>query len=257
MAAPPRARARALAPSWEEPVPLINQVSLRNLLLRQLAPADFALLAPHLEPVELRTGEVLSEPGQLCEHAFFFEQGLGSIAPFSPEGQVGASGLFGRDGFGPVSLALEVDRPCYRIVVQVPGLGHRVPAQALREAIAASPPLHGLLLRYAYALSIQTAYTALSNAVHTNEERLARWLLMSHDRVDGDAIALTREALSLMLAERWPGVITALHGLESSGLVRSEPDGVVIIDRPGLEAFAADAYGLSEAEYARLLGPLR
>ena len=235
----------------------IDQTGLRNILLRQLNFDDFARLAPHLEPVVLDEGEGLSEPGQPFEHAFFFEHGLGSIILWSPEGHPVATGLYGRDGFGPVELALGVDRSPYRIVVQGPSLGHRLPAQALRAAIAASPPLHGLLLRYARALSVQTAYTALSNAVHPVNERLARWLLMGHDRVDGHELALTRDALGLVLAEHPLGVTAALHALEGNGLIRAKGNAITVSDRPSLEAFAADAYGPSEAEYVRLLGPMR
>ena len=218
-------------------MPPIDQPGLHNRLLRQLPPVDFARLAPHLEPVELRKQEVLVEPDQPCAHATFPERGIGSIVTVSPEGQMIESGLFGRDGLSPASLALGADRSPHRIFIQAPGEGHRVPAQALREAMAASPALRDLLLRYAQTLAVQTAYTALSNAVHCVDERLARWLLMCHDRA-GDQMALTHEFLGIMLAVRRPSVTTALHVLEGNGFIRATRGLITVRDRQALEEFA-------------------
>ncbi len=109
-------------------------------------------------------------------------------------------------------------------MIQVPDDSLRISAAVLKDAIARSPSLHDLLLRYAQVLSIQTAYTALSNAVHPTEERLARWLLMCHDRMDGNEIALTHELMSIMLAVRRPSVTTSLHFLKETG--SSAPNGV-------------------------------
>ena len=234
----------------------MDQSSLRNVLLRCLRPEDFALLDPHLEPVALPKDEVLSEPDRPSEHAVFMARGVGSIVPVSPERQMVEAGLFGRDGFWPTSLAQGVDRSPYRCVVQVPGDGHRVAVGALRDAMAASRALHDLLLRFAHTLAVQVSYTALSNAVHPIDERLARWLLMCHDRT-GREMSLTHEYLSVMLAVRRPSVTTSLHVLEGNGFIRAERGIITMRDRPALEAFAADAYGRPEAEYERLIGPLR
>jgi CRP-like cAMP-binding protein len=126
----------------------------------------------------------------------------------------------------------------------------------LLEAIHTSAPLRKLLMKYMQTLSTQTSYTALSNAVHHVDERLARWLLMCHDRVDGDEFALTHEFLSLMLAVRRPSVTTALHVLEGNGFIRSVRGYITILDRAALETFAADAYGRPEEEYRRLIGAI-
>lgn len=238
-------------------MPPIDQTRLRNRLLRHLRPEDFARLAPHLEPVELPKDLVLHEPDQPFEHAHFPERGIGSIVAISPEGQMVESGIYGRDGFTPAGLALGIGRSPHRNIIQVAGEGHRMAAGALREAMEASPALRDLLLRYAHALSVQTSYTALSNAVHPIDERLARWLLMCHDRAAGDELALTHDFLSIMLAVRRPSVTTALHVLEGNRFIRAERGVVTVIDRRGLEEFAGDAYGRPEAEYERLIGPLR
>jgi CRP-like cAMP-binding protein len=111
-------------------------------------------------------------------------------------------------------------------------------------------------LRFAQVQGVQTAFTALSNAVHPINERLARWLLMCHDRHDSDEIPLTHEFLSLMLAVRRPSVTTALHVLEGNRFIRAERGHVTIRNRTALEEFAGDGYGKPEAEYRRLIGPM-
>jgi CRP-like cAMP-binding protein len=235
----------------------MDQTKLHNRLLRRLAPQDFALLAPHLQALSLRKGDVLLEPDQDFEHAYFFESGLGSIVTISSEGQMVESGLFGRDGFSPMGLALGAERAPYRLLVQGPGEGHRMKAAVLRDALESSAGLRDLFLRYAHVLSVQTSYTALCNAVHPIDERLARWLLMCHDRVPGNELQLTHEFLAIMLAVRRPSVTTALHVLEGNRFIRSERGVIIVTDRQGLEDFASDAYGRPEAEYERLVGPLR
>jgi CRP-like cAMP-binding protein len=127
----------------------------------------------------------------------------------------------------------------------------------LEQALDASPALRKLLSRYAQAMAIQTSFTALSNAVHNVEERSARWILMAHDRTDGDQIALTHDFLSIMLAVRRPSVTTALHALEGRHFIVSERALITIRDRAALESIAGDAYGTPEREYVRLVGPLR
>ncbi|GJE04672.1 hypothetical protein GMJLKIPL_6637 [Methylobacterium isbiliense] len=127
---------------------------------------------------------------------------------------------------------------------------------ALVGAMEESASLHNLLLRFAQVQGLQSNYTALSNAVHQINERLARWLLMCHDRSPSNEMALTHDYLALMLAVRRPSVTTTLHVLEGNGFIRTERGLITIRDRRGLEEFAQDAYGRPEAEYRRLIGPL-
>lgn len=235
----------------------IDQSTVRNRLLRLLTPQDFSLLAPHLSPCRAEKGKRLFERDTKIDTVWFLDSGIGSIVSVSPEGQRVESGLFGRDGFAPVALAMGSDQSPCEGLIQLADDCHNIPATALQEAIARSPTLHNVLLRYAHTLSTQTAYTALSNAVHPIEERLARWILMCHDRMEGDELPLMHEFLAVMLAVRRPSVTIALHVLERHRLIRSERGCIIVCDRPGLIDFARDAYGLPEAEYERLLGPLR
>jgi CRP-like cAMP-binding protein len=219
-----------------------------------MAPADLALIAPHLEAVTCDRGEVLILPGKSIQCAWFLTSGLSSVIAMSTEVQGIEVGLAGRDGLIGTSLVLDSDRSPHRVFMQVDGGGFRIEAQVLRDLMDQSRTLQKLLLRYVQAFSVQQAYTALSNTLHTIEERLARWLLMSHDRQDGDDIALTHDFMSLMLGVRRPSVTIALHSLEGLGFIRSTRGMVVIRSRSGLEEFASGAYGTPEAEYERLIG---
>lgn len=235
----------------------IDQSSVRNRLLRAMSPEDFASLAPHLTSDQAKKNAVLFRKGEPIETVWFIERGIGSIITVSAEGQQVENGLFGRDGFGPVAIVMGSDRTPYDGRVQIPDDCHRIHVDPFKKAVEQSPTLHGLLLRYVQTLSVQTAYTALSNAVHPIEERLARWLLMCHDRLETDEMELTHEFMSIMLAVRRPSVTTSLHVLEGNGFIRAERVRVFMRDRAGLEEFAADAYGPPEREYERLIGPLR
>jgi CRP-like cAMP-binding protein len=232
-------------------------VNFANRLLAKLGADDLAILADRFEPVELPRAFTFSAPDIAAEHAYFIEAGIGSIVAITPKGQRSEVGIFGPEGMTPAGLVLDTASTPYSIFMQVPGHGYRIRCEDLRGAIGESAKLRHLLSRYAHALSVQTSYTGLSNSVHRIDERLARWILMCHDRTAGDRIALTHEFLSVMLAVRRSSVTTALHVLEGLHLVYSERNLITVRDRPALERFAGDAYGVPEREYARLLGPMR
>lgn len=236
---------------------MVSQSKIRNRLLALMPEDVFNILASDLELVELPRAFVFSEPDTPSDYSYFIDSGIGSIVAITPQGQRSEVGIFGREGMTPASLVLDTDRTPYAIFMQVPGQGYRIDNGKLREAINASPGLRKLLTRYAFALSVQTSYTGLSNSVHLIDERLARWILMCHDRTQGDQIALTHEFLSVMLAVRRSSVTTALHVLEGNHLVYSERNLITIRDRRALELFAGDAYGVPEREYHRLIGPMR
>lgn len=231
----------------------ISKEETRNRLLRSLSDADHGRLVPHLSRQRMGKGQILLDRDQPADRVWFPESGIGSIITTSPAGARAENGLIGRDGFIPVPIVLGTDRGPQRAVVQVAGECQTVPVPAFLDALSASRDLHHLLLRYTQALRMQTAYTALSNAVHRIDERVARWLLMTHDRVDGVELPMTHDLLWV----RRPSITTALHVLEGHGFVRSERGCIIMRDRTAMEDFARDCYGVPEAEYERLLGPLR
>lgn len=232
------------------------QTDCRNRLLRLLSHDDREAITPLLEPVDLPKGSVIAEPNQPIGHYYFIEAGIGSIVAISPEGQQAEVGLVGRDGIVPTAAVMECDTTPHSILMQVKGHGFRIETEALVQFLAMRPNARSLFLRFVQTLAIQGSYTALSNAVHHVEERLARWILMCHDRVEDGEIALTHEFISIMLAVRRPSVTTALHVLEGNQLIYSYRGLVTVRDRSALENFALDAYGVPEQEYARLIGPM-
>lgn len=234
-----------------------DQSIVRNRLLRLMSSDDFALLAPHLRACKAPRGAVLYEENAPIETVWFLDSGVGSIITNSPEGLSAENGLFGREGFAPVGIVMGNDRSPHKGIIQIADDCWRMPAALLSEATDKSASLRTLLLRYAQTLAIQTSYTALSNAVHQIDERLARWILMCDDRMDGSELALTHEFMSIMLAVRRPSVTTALHVLEGNGFIRSERGCIIVRDRAALEEFAGDSYGAPEREYERLIGPFR
>jgi CRP-like cAMP-binding protein len=230
-----------------------KQSSLRNRLLRALSPEDFALLEPHLEQVALPKGMLLIEPNQVIEHVYFPETAVGSVIAINSENRPVEIAIVGREGIVGPSVILGVNRTPHQSFIQMAGTGYRIAAPCLTQALDASRTLNGLLLRYIHVLTVQTAATAMSNGGSVLGERLARWLLMCHDRVDGDELALTHEFLSLMLAVRRPGVTEAIHLLEGVGIIRARRAHITIVDRERLEETAGDSYGIPEAEYERLI----
>jgi CRP-like cAMP-binding protein len=228
-----------------------------NLLLATLSGPDVARLEPHLEAIDLPVGLILAEPNTVIAHAVFLDVGLCSVVSNLGEAGRVEIGLCGRDGMVVPALVLGTDTVPFQVFMQVAGRGRRIPVPALREAVAGSPSLRDLLLRFTQTFLVQVAQTAVANAGATAEERLARWLLMYHDRQDGDDLSVTHEFLAIMLGVRRPTVTVAIHTLEGAGLIRARRGRIRVLSRVRLEEAAGRTYGPAEAEYERLIGPLR
>jgi CRP-like cAMP-binding protein len=231
----------------------ISQSSLHNRLLRTLSPEDFGLLQPHLEHLAVARGDVLIEPNEPIEHIHFPEHGIGSIVANTRDGRRIEVGIYGRDGMSGTSVLLGADQTPHENFIQVAGSVLRMSVDPLRDAIRQSGTLHGLLLRYVQAFQVQTAYTALSNGGYGIDERLARWLLMCHDRLDGDELPLTHEFLGIMLGVRRSSVTLAIQMLEGANVIEARRGRLTLLDRAKLEGIAGDSYGPPEAEYERLI----
>ena len=230
-----------------------QQASVHNRLLAALTPDAFWLLRPHLEPVPLELRQWLIEAGEPIQHVTFPEHGIVSVLADTSQGRIEV-GLIGPEGMAGLPVVLGIERSPHAYMVQAAGEALRIPAQDLRAALRHSPSLHAGLLRYAHALMVQTAETAYANAGFTMEARLARWILMTDDRLAREDLPLTHDFLSIMLGVRRPGVTIAVQNLESNRLIRAKRGGITVLDRTGLQEVAGDAYGLSEAEYASAMG---
>ncbi len=231
----------------------VQQSTVRNRLLKAMRAEDFARLQPHLESVELLVQQMLILPNARTEHLYFVESGLGSITTESANNRVEV-GIIGREGvIGASHVLLGSDRAPYDHFVQMPGTALRIRADIVIAAVEESPTLRKLLLRYVLTEIIQTRQTAFVNATLEIEARLARWLLMCHDRVDGDELLLKHEFLSMMLGVRRSGVTLAMQQLEGAGRIRARRGRITVLNRDLLEEIADGGYGTPEAEYARLI----
>ena len=175
-----------------------------------------------------------------------------SLVADTNEGRI-EIGVVGCEGVVGTPLVLGTDRTPHVAMVQVEGEALRVSVDALRDALAASPHLRGVLGRYVQSLMVQVGQTVHAAADLTVECRLARWILMTHDRLGRDELPLTHEFLSIMLGVRRPGVTSAMHVLEGSGTIANRRGRITVRDREKLEEMAGDTYGVTEAEYERLL----
>ena len=231
------------------------QSAVRNQLLQAMHPDDFDRIAPFLQSVELHVHDVMVAAGTKIEFVHFIESGIGSVVASGVEGKQIELGHVGREGLVGRAVVLGVDMTTDMTFVQVAGSAFRMPAAELAGAIDESAGLRSLLLRYVHVTEVQVASTALANSLYTIHERLARWLLMYHDRLDGDDLSITHEFLSLMLGVRRAGITSELHVIEGMHIIRATRGNIRVLDRTKLVEIAGDSYGLAEREYARLLKP--
>jgi CRP-like cAMP-binding protein len=225
-----------------------------NLLLASLSTGDLALLEPHLKSVTFGVRKSLEKPNRRIEAVYFPESGFASVVAVQSNGKQVEVGLIGREGMTGLPIVLGNHQTPHNTYVQAAGEAKCIPAKELREATRSSLSLRDSLLKYVQAFGVQTTHTAISNAHATTNVRLARWLLMAHDRIGDDALPLTHEFLSLMLGVRRPGVTEALNALRKQGLISYKRADITVRDRKRLERTAGDAYGIPEAEYRRLIG---
>ena len=217
--------------------------------------ADLVLLAPELEWVDLTMREVISEPGMPMDFAYFAASGIFSIiSMIEVEDQV-EMGLIGREGFAGMSMLLMAGHDPFRMIVQAPGRALRMPAPKFMAACA-MPEFRAVLLRFVHIFMVQTASTVLANSSFLLEERLARWILMAHDRIDSVSFPITHEFMALMLGVRRAGVTETVHRLEGRHLIHMSRGVVQVLDRAGLEVLANGSYGQAEREFQRLIVPL-
>src|SRR5437762_13047546 len=166
---------------------------------------------------------------------YFIEAGFASVVANGTSKPSIEVGIIGREGMTGLAVVLGHDRAQHATYIQVAGKGLRISAAKLREANDHCTTLHRAMLRYANAFLLQTTTTALANGRSKIEERLARWLLMADDRIDGDELRLTHEFLSLMIGVQRPGVTIALQELERDGFIAHKRGVITILDRKALQ----------------------
>ncbi len=226
-----------------------------NGLLTSLPAGELDELKARLVPVSLVRGQVLAECGQPVNHAYFIERGVMSVVS-APTDQGWDDGvqvaMIGQEGMvGDLSLVDMRHPACAHFVVHIPGAALRLPSAELQRLFERSPALHAACARFVRSLMAQVMQTAVCNARRSVTERCARWLAMTHDRVDGDEVQVTHEALSAMLGLHRPGVTVAAAALQQAGLIRTSRGCLTVLDRAGLHAFAQGSKPVSQAASPR------
>ena len=225
-----------------------------NRLLAKLPPEEYERLLPHLEHVSFALGEVIYESGGRQSYIYFPTTAIISLLYLMENGSSAEMGMAGNEGLVGVALFMGGNTMPNRAVVQSAGRAVRMQAGDLRDEFARGGAFQRLLLRYTQALLTQMSQTAVCNRLHTIEQQLCRWLLLSHDRLDSDELVMTQELIANMLGVRREGVTHAAGRLQEQGLISYVRGRIKILDRRGLEAAVCECYKVVKDEYDRLLG---
>jgi CRP-like cAMP-binding protein len=233
------------------PAPFLD--SIDNRLLLALPQEELDRLRPNLEPVDLPLGQMLLRPNELIDYVYFPQKGMVSLVLQLEDKRVIEVGLIGREGMVGALAPLGATAMSGEARVQMAGSALRMRAGVLRTEAARNLGLMNLLLRYVQALFAQVSQSVACNSQHPIVERMARWLLMAHDCVEGDELPLSHEFLATMLGVRRAGITVAVGQLRDAGLIDSRAGRFSILNRRGLEASACECYRAVKAQYERLL----
>ena len=224
-----------------------------NIILLSVSNSDYSSLRPHLEYVSLPNHLVLHEGGGKLEFAYFPNRGLISLVVIMKDGRTAEAGIVGNEGFTGTPAAVRLSMSPLQAVVQITGDGFRVEVEALQYTLESTPHLQLLLSRYAIVQGMQVAQTAACNRLHDIRQRLARWLLMTQDRVDSESLPITHDFLATMLGTDRPSVSLAAGILQREQLIEYTRGAVKIVNRNKLEDSACECYGITQ-QYNGQLG---
>jgi CRP-like cAMP-binding protein len=215
---------------------------IQNLILLGLPAGELTTALKKLELVDLPTHSVLHEAGETLTHAYFINSGLASVLNVLTDGKSVEVGLAGKEGFVGLPLVVGLSTSPTQVIMQVAGSAYQLTAADFKELLSHSPAMEKKLNRYAQTLGMQATHVAACNRLHEVDERLARWLLMSQDRLGGDVVPLTQEFLAHMLGTRSASVTVAAGILQKAGFITYNRGSVRIDDRSGLEDAACECY---------------
>jgi CRP-like cAMP-binding protein len=215
-----------------------------NKILLSISDNEFVAIGPHLEPVGLPRHWILHEPSEKLNFAYFPNAGLISLVVAMEDGKTVEAAVVGNEGAAGIPSAVSLTRSPLREVVQIAGEGFRVKVSTLQDVLKSAPKFQMLLSRYAIVQGIQVAQTAACNRLHDVEQRLARWLLMAQDRVDGGSILITHDFLATMLGTDRPSVSLAAGILQRKKNIEYSRGAVKILSRKKLEGSACECYGV-------------
>lgn len=216
--------------------------AIENSILQSLPENEFAAILPHLEFVELTKQQVLHEPGERLAFGHFVNRGLVSMMVVTCDARSVEVGMVGREGFVGAPLAFGFANSSQRALIQIKGTAFRVKAELLRSALDDAPVFRDRISRAVLLQGLQVAQLAACNRLHEVEQRLARWLLMTHDRAPGNSLPITHDLLAQMLGSGRPSVTLAAGVLQRAGTIGYTRGQVTILDRQALERSACECY---------------
>ena len=226
----------------------------QNHLLAALPEADYNLLLPRLELVDLPLGKILYESGHVFTNVYFPTTAIVSLLYVLENGASAEIAVVGNEGVVGIALFMGGESMPNRALVQSSGYAYRLNGQALNQQFNRSGALQHLLMRYTLALLSQMAQTAVCNRHHSVDQQLCRWLLLSLDRLGGASeLCMTQELIADMLGVRREGVTEAAGKLQAAGLIHYSRGKITLLDRPGLEARVCECYEVVRKEFKRLL----
>jgi CRP-like cAMP-binding protein len=226
-----------------------------NRLLGAMEEASRARIAPHLEPVVLNLGDVVCEAGGILKHAYFPQGAVLSLLTVLEDGSAIETANIGREGAFGLFAAMYSRVSFNRCLVQFEGSMARCPIDVLRSEFEHSEHIRNLLVSYSETLLAQVQQTVACNALHTTEERMCRWLLMMHDRAEGEALPYTHEFLSHMLGANRKSVTLAAQSLQTAGLISYQRGKIRVVDRAGLEQASCECYAIVKERFDAFLTP--
>ena len=225
----------------------------QNRLLAALPTADFERLAAHLEPVPMRLGDTLYEPGGQLQHVYFPTTAIVSLLYVLESGASAEIAGVGNEGILGIALFMGGNTTPSSAVVQTAGHGYRLPGKLLKEEFNRAGLMQRLLLRYTQALLTQMCQTAACNRHHSIEQQLCRWLLLTLDRLPSSELVMTQELVASALGVRREGITDAAGNLQRAGVIRYRRGHISVLERSGLETRACECYAVVRKELIRLL----
>jgi CRP-like cAMP-binding protein len=220
--------------------------AVSNVILLSLPNAEYNLLRPHLDTVDLPQHEILHDPGEKIEYAYFLNEGMASIVALSRDGRSVEVGIVGKEGMVGMPLTVGIRQGTFRAIMQMSGCGVRIRSEIFQDVLASASTLRQELSRFALMQGLQVSQLAACNRLHDIEQRLVRWLLMCQDRVDSCLLPLTHEFLAQMLGTGRPSVSLAASSLETAGLIENLRGTVKILNRKSMEEIACECYGVMQ-----------
>jgi CRP-like cAMP-binding protein len=226
-----------------------------NRLLGALETASRKRIDPHLEPIKLKLGAIVCEAGGLLKHAYFPQGSVLSLLTVLENGSAIETANIGREGAFGLFAAMYSRTSFNRCLVQLEGAIVRCPIELLQSEFKHSEHVRDLFVSYSETLLSQVQQTVACNAMHTTEEKMCRWLLMMHDRAEGEALPYTHEFLSHMLGANRKSVTLAAQSMQTAGLISYRRGNMQVLDRPGLEKASCECYAIVRERFDAFLTP--